>query len=304
MERPMQSARLTPGPGFAPLNSLLYFSQRVVTIPACRRSIVRLLSLAVRVRQRALRRGTLPVDEQALHTTLGKDGYVPLGNLVNRQQCAAIHRYLRDKALSDRHNAKVRFTIGDVPKEVRLGDYSLPDIVNCPHILELANSPALLRLAERYIGCTPTISALMLRWSFPRRSGSSELQAYHRDPDDWRFLKVLVYLSDVDLAGGPHKYVLGTHATKSSARVQSYSDESIRKRYGDGNVAVIVGKCGAGFAVDTAGIHKGEAPTGHRRLLLQIQYSLLPRYDYRYEPVPYEGGFPLKRYVNRLIVAQ
>jgi hypothetical protein len=38
------------------------------------------------------------------------------------------------------------------------------------------------------------------------------------------------------------------------------------------------------------------------RLMLQIQYSLLPSYAYHYAPEPYQGPLVLDPYVNRLIV--
>jgi hypothetical protein len=40
------------------------------------------------------------------------------------------------------------------------------------------------------------------------------LQAFHRDSEDWRYLKILVYLSDVDDGAGPHVYLHGSHLTR------------------------------------------------------------------------------------------
>ena len=54
--------------------------------------------------------------------------------------------------------------------------------------------------------------------------------------------------------------------------------------------------------MDTRGIHKGMAPTGRPRLLLQIQYSLLPVYMYRYEKPRRTAPEQLDRYINRLFV--
>ena len=44
--------------------------------------------------------------------------------------------------------------------------------------------------------------------------------------------------------------------------------------YGADKVATIYGKAGSGFAEDTSCIHKGLAPTGRDRLILQIQFAL------------------------------
>jgi hypothetical protein len=181
-----------------------------------------------------------------------------------------------------------------------MANYDLKDIIDAPHLLELANRPSLLRLATSYIGCKPTISALGLRWSFPGAGIATDVQAFHRDLEDWRYLKILVYLTDVDEEAGPHVYVRGSHLTKSSIRFQQYRDAEIQEKYGTEKTVVATGKAGFGFAVDTSGIHKGAVPEREPRLMLQIQYSLLPAYAYRYTPHPYRGSLTLDPYINRL----
>lgn len=300
----MKYAKLTPGIGFSPVQSVLYYTQRLVTIPALRRFCIFLIKTTVRLfRQSDQYADKLLPDQRILPNILNRSGYVPLGKLLTQSQCSDIHSFLTDKELSDRHNSANKFTLDNVPEAVRLADYHLRDIANCPHLLDLANSPMLLGLAEQYIGCAPTISAMGLRWSFPTHAGESSLQSFHRDADDWRFVKVMVYLTDVGHAEGPHMFILGTHLDKATARLHYYSDASIYARYGHDQVATALGECGSAFAVDTAGIHKGNAPSGNARLLLQIQYSLLPNYSYTYDPEAYEGSCTLDPYINRLIVA-
>src|SRR5690606_20401751 len=102
------------------------------------------------------------------------------------------------KLLTPRPEIGRRFTIEDVPNGIRMANYDLKDIIAAPHLLELANRPSLLRLAASYIGCKPTISALGLRWSFPSVGAAADVQAFHRDLEDWRYLKVLVYLTEVN----------------------------------------------------------------------------------------------------------
>lgn len=297
----MEYARLTPGPGFTPLQSFLYYGQRLVTPPALRRMVVATLRQSVRVRQGRFSAG---VTEAAQDTdtllTLSKDGYAPLPSLLSAEQIADIHAFFRSRLLASRPDSGRQFTVDDVPAGVRMANYSLKDIIAAPHILDLANRPSLLRLAASYIGCKPTISALGLRWSFPSAEVGTDVQAFHRDSEDWRYLKVLVYLTDVDDAAGPHVYVKGTHVTKAPMRLKLYKDEEIVRKYGADQTVVATGKAGFGFAVDTAGIHKGAVPSREPRLMLQIQYSILPSFVYRYEPQPYSGPLVLDPYINRL----
>lgn len=301
----MEYAQLTPGRRFAPLHSLLYYSQRVVTRPLLRRLVVRAISGALRLRQGsglALCAATAAEDASLLE--LSRTGYAPLGNLLAPEQCDEIRAFLDDKLLIDRDRVRDGFPLAQSPAGVRVADYHLHDVVACPYILALANSPSLLGLAARYMQCKPTISALGLRWSFPLPGESSALQVFHRDSEDWRYLKVLVYLTDVDDDAGPHVYLHGSHLTQAPMRLKFYTDREIADAYGADMLLTAIGRRGFCFAVDTAGIHKGTAPARQPRLMLQIQYSLLPSYAYRYAPEPYNGPLLLDPYVNRLIIRQ
>jgi len=299
----MEYAQLKPGRRFAPLQSVLYYSQRIVTHPALRRLVVRALSGALRLRQGSgceLYAAT-SADETAL-ADLRRSGYAPLGNLLDAAQCDDIRAWLHDKLLIDRDHERPGFTLDERVNEVRVADYHLRDVIACPHILALANSPPLLGLAARYMKCKPTISALGLRWSFPVPGADSTLQAFHRDSEDWLYLKVLVYLTDVDDAAGPHVYLHGSHLTRAPIRLRFYSDSEISSAHSADMLLTAIGTRGFCFAVDTAGIHKGTAPAHQPRLMLQIQYSLLPSYAYRYAPERYPGPLVLDPYVNRLIL--
>lgn len=302
-ESVMELAQIKPGPGFDPLHSFMFFANRIVT----QRSLRKLVISALRKRIQA-GQGALPTDEVLLEAEraslllLSQAGYVPLPGLLSGQEVTDIKEFMQSKQLHDRARGGRVFTIDTVPDDARIGDYELKDIIVCPHILALANSPSLLCLAAHYIGCKPTLSALGMRWSFPGSEASSILQKFHRDVEDWRFVKIFVYLTDVDADSGPHVYVRGSHLDNGSMWAHSYSDGSVEREHGVGSIINVTGPAGFGFAADTAGIHKGAVPLQHTRCLLQFQYSLLPIYAYRYRPEPYNGTLSLDKYVNRLIV--
>lgn len=300
----MELAQLKPGPDFALTQSLLYYAQRVVTAPPLRRLVIAGLRRRIGMGQKGLQTSQEMSTNSEVNAlaSLHQSGYTPLQNVLNHTQIANIHAFLEDKYLTSHHDRSKKFIISNVPGGVRMADYSLRDIIDCPHLLELANSPFFLRLATKYIGCKPTISAMGLRWSFPSSVTGSGLQAFHRDSDDWRFVKIFVYLTDVDHTSGPHVYVRGSHLTKATMRLYPYSDDTINENYGSERLITVTGPKGFGFAADTYGIHKGTVPTSSPRLMLQIQYSLLPVYAYRYRSESYDGPLNLDPYINRLIV--
>jgi hypothetical protein len=273
----------------------LYYLQRLMTSPGLRALAIRLLRRGVALRTG---RAAMKPDERGQLSTLYADGIAALGQLLSPQQCEDIRHYLADKPLT--HRGHAAFSLAAKPADIAFANHALADLVACPHILGLANSPALLALAAGYLGCTPTISGLSARWSFPSGAASEVVQQFHRDSEDWLAFRVMVYLTPVDAAAGPHVYVKGTHRDRRTRRLPVLEDAQVRQRFG-ARIVRQTGAPGCGFAVDTAGLHKGEVPSGAARLLLSVQYSILPCFLYEYEPACLPES-PFDAYVNRLIV--
>ncbi|MFL6706618.1 MAG: hypothetical protein ACJ8HI_00260 [Massilia sp.] len=283
-------------------NRAAFYLNRIVTARPARAVLVAAIRRYIAWRQRDRVLQAAPAQQAAVEG-LNAEGYTELGQLLSRDACQEIVDYLSNKKMQDRDIARAPYCLADAPESARLADFSLADTLKCPHILGLANSPLLLGMATQYIGCKPTLSSVVIRWSFPAEAGRSDLQRFHRDTDDWRFFKVMVYLTDVDEACGPHVYVKATHRDRQTIRQRFWRDEEIAEKYGDERLAVALGPKGTAFAVDTAGIHKGQAPERGRRLMLMLQYSLLPCYSVRKEPVEAPLPAGLDAYINRVLFA-
>lgn len=280
-------AQLRPGKDFVPTQAAGYYVQRLVTNLTARRCIIGALATGVR-----LRHGTLATGQEAdlrdVVSELRQDGIAMLPDLFSASQLSDVVDHFRSQPLA--HRTKTTAA------------YSLESIVACPGLMEAVNRPDILRLASAFIGCKPTLQALGVRWSYPGKA-SADVQSFHRDPDDWRFLKLFVYLTDVDEESGPHVYVAGTHRTRRPWQARTYAQSEIENRYG-AKVRAILGATGTTFAADTNGIHAGIPPKRTPRLLLQAQYSILPNYALRYRPVADRTHPGLDPYVNRLMVAR
>lgn len=164
-------------------------------------------------------------------------------------------------------------------KAFAVGFYA--NTANCPAIRRLGEDPALLHVARCYVGAHARLRVSRLWWSFAGDIDATDrnehAQRYHFDLDDYRFLKVFFYLTDVDADAGPHVYVRGSHRGKSLRHLfpmRRFTDAEVEQVYHPSRIVSIEGRAGEGFLEDTFGIHKGSPPVKHDRLLLQFEYAV------------------------------
>jgi hypothetical protein len=296
----MQKYLSARGGSRARLKLLGYYAQRVCTSRRLRRATTRAVIAGLgALHGRAAGADATRAPPPAL-ATLRTQGYLRLGPLLAPDRCAEALSWLRARPMIAARGSGDVFTLATRPAGVRIGDYPLETVVNCPHVLELANHPGMLALAGGYLGYTPVITLMGLRWSFPAEDADADVQHFHRDVEPGS-VKLLVYLTDVDEAAGPHRYVPRSHLDRMPLRMQRYPDHEVARRHG-GSVS-ITGPAGTALMIDNKGIHKGAPPLARARLLLVIQYSLLPCLMYDYAPVPYHGQARVSPYTNRLMVA-
>lgn len=234
---------------------------------------------------------------KALQTT----GYAFIPNQLADWQIDEMRQYLAKHPLVLRSGAVV--PIDRVSEGTTIADYSLEAVLNCPHVLTLMNAPCLIGLAREFLGCSPTISTVGIRWSFPGRRMEATTQGFHRDTDDWRFFKFFTYLTDVDEGCGPHLYVRGSNRTTGTFRAVRVEDSAIERRYGRDAIVAITGPRGTSFVADTYGVHAGPVPTTAARLMLEVGYSVLPVFAIRYRPIALQPRPAVDPYVNRLLLA-
>jgi len=293
-------ARLQPGPGFQPAQAALYYLQRMVSWPSPRRTIARFLAAAVNLGQREARVAPAePLVTRALEA-LREVGVAHLPPLASAPQIQQMYDYFAAQPVLAPDGR--RFALSDLPAGAPSAAYDLKTVVACPGLMEIVNSPEVLRIVSAYIGCKPTLSSLGVRWSFPSAHGVAGYQNFHRDIDDWRFLKLFVYLTDVDEGSGPHSYVHGSHRQGFAWRASVYTHSEVEAEFGRDRIETVTGPRGATFMADTVGVHRGGVVTHKPRLILQAQYSILPVFAFRYAaPVPVAAA-AFDVYVNRLLI--
>lgn len=275
-------ARLTPGAGFRPERALAYYAQRAVTQPAARRGVSALIAGLIRARRGV---PTWPLDdrgERAL-AELRTTGVAVLEPFISEAEAGAMRAYFEARPVRGADGSA--FLADDRPSGTAAAGYGLETVLACPGLVALLNRPEALGLSAAYLGCKPTVSSVGVRWTFPLPDDVARFQDFHRDVDDWRFLKLFIYLTDVDEGSGAHVYVRGSHLSGFRLKSDVYTDASLEARYGEGAATAVVGRPGTTFMADTLGVHRGGRPVTRPRLILQVQYSLLPVFAFLYEPL-------------------
>jgi hypothetical protein len=243
-------------------------------------------------------------ESHALLGTLQRDGVAMLPSFIASDVIERIKRHLDGAVLQERFPPRrTGFTLDAVPVNVHVAEYDVEHVVRSPDVIAIANHPKLLETAARYLGCKPTISNLSIWWSFPADGTPQEAENYHRDVDDWRFVKFFLYLNDVDAGGGPHCFVRGSHRSWRFLRKRRLRDEQVAAAFDPADLFTISGNAGDAFLEDTFGLHKGQPPVNKRRLLFQVEYSVNPIAVYTYRPLMVtHANLALDRHINRLFV--
>ncbi len=284
-----------------PLRRARFYLQRMVVGPSKRRKLASLLSRRLPVLPAAW--GEEHLEERQI---LEEQGYVMLPNLVKECEVDEVVTWLKEKPVYDRWNkAAGTFSIDEPPDDCHTAPHLDTDIVNCPHLLRWANDPRVLSIVGQSLGGKPTLSNLTAWWSYPGHDEPQQAENFHRDVDDLRFIKLFVYLTDVDEECGPHVFVPGSHVCEDFTKIRRYTDEEVISYFGSKGIKSFHGERGSAFLENTFGLHKGQLPKSRRRLLFQAQYSLGPIGIYEYFPIQPEksSGHPvLDEYVNRLYV--
>ena len=187
----------------------------------------------------------------------------------------------------------------EVRAEYPLAGYRSNQILMAPGLLDVFNDPRLIDLVEEFLGCVPTLYSLNGWWSFPaERPELKHSQYFHRDIDDWRFLALFLYLTDVDETTGPHQVISRSHTLRGMQDL-IYNARAEGRKVGDFDAAQsfvssmgfefsadcerlfgdsIVNATGptgtTAYLVNTMALHRGLMPRQSPRLVICTRYGL------------------------------
>ena len=233
---------------------------------------------AARIAKLLPRSNNFSADPEAADQ-LKQDGFVPLPDLISIQQVSELRAYFADLPAHDPYRPELgNFRAPqDVPPQTHVSHYSDEAIVSAPHIFKIANDARVLSIVENFLGCKPTLAAIRVWWSTPSTSREPEhAENFHRDIDDLRFIKLFIYLTDVDEYSGPHIYATGSHRKNVLTSVGRFPDQEVEAAVGKDSIVQFTGPAGTCFLENTFGLHRGLPPTKQARLILQPLFALRP----------------------------
>lgn len=135
--------------------------------------------------------------------------------------------------------------------------YKMNHLFHNPFLIKLMTRPDIVALAQEYLGCLPVVAEMNIFWN--KFTGEKfHTQNVHRDYNDFKFLTVFIYLTDVDDDNGPHVYYPKTH------NGEEVSEEPV----------VIKAKAGTAIFGDTYALHYGKPLEKGQRLLFWSRYSI------------------------------
>lgn len=239
--------------------------------------------------------------------TLQSDGFVMLPGVLKPSWVGELVDYFSREECFDPYRSKLgKFRApGGAPKESHVAFFSNETVALAPHAFEIANHPDVLETVAGFLGAKPTITYMSSWWSLPAADGTAEhAEKFHRDVDDWRFVKLFCYLTDVDDMSGPHMFVRGSHRVNKLTKLRRFSEEEVESTFGSDKLVKFTGPAGTAFLETTAGVHRGIPVKTKHRLIFQVLYSLRPTIYGPKKPVVEagEGTIPrgLDPFINRI----
>jgi hypothetical protein len=161
-----------------------------------------------------------------------------------------------------------------------LGEYPLlqPDHV----FARFALQSGLLQVANSYFGMYTRLRYYNVWHTLATTGEPRQSQLWHRDREDFKILKVFVYLSDVDEGAGALTYAKGSQRSGVIKRDPEFFVEGGVKRSKDEQMAAVVpperwmqatGPKGTIVFADTSGYHKGGLAREHDRLMYVCMFT-------------------------------
>jgi hypothetical protein len=153
-------------------------------------------------------------------------------------------------------------------------------------IQNLITDSNLLNLMQKYLRTTPILYACNFWVTYPGKRDVT--QYYHQDFDDIKFLKLFIYLNDVNDQNGPHFYIQNSlnkiikdEILPEGFRVSCRVFDKFFDKFNEDQLQ-IEGDKGTLILEDTKGFHKGSNVKSGKRYILQFLFGVSNVFKMKY----------------------
>lgn len=257
---------------FKDTRSLYYYANKATRHPSLRDMVFKTIRFFLPKSETASVSGT-ELD------TLRRDGFVFWPQLLDAAKVKRIRDFLDTKQVHDsRDFARHPLTIAELdPAKTQKLKYFEKDLVQCEDLMRIANDPHIIGLISAQFGCKPTICCMEAWWTKAGTAIANELyqdDMYHRDVEDFKFIKLFIYLCDVEEANGAHCFIKGSQNSTRLTKRMPIPDQLASENFAEKDHFVFTGKAGSGFLESTWGLHRSLPIRKGERLLYSVTYSL------------------------------
>ena len=228
------------------------------------------------------------ITPNAIFESLDKDGYYQFPEKVDINIIEEIKEGLRSCSFIKNPPTHQLYKINS-SNDLRKIDsntlwvYENQKVLEIPAVQKILIDNNMLTAIEKYLGCQPIHVSCTTWWSKFNKLDETSLnygaQLYHQDKEFIKFVKIFVYLSDVDDTTGPHEYIAGSnkdyedHIPPNYKVSQRLSDEYLNHTYPKDRFKSFTGKAGTVIITDSNGFHKGKPLLSGHRQLLQFEFA-------------------------------
>jgi hypothetical protein len=215
-------------------------------------------------------------DLSSAYQELDDLGYYPFEDRISSELIDEFFHEMREKPLVGLETSDEQILGNLIPIGVKYSNLQ-KDLLETNLVKQLLADDVLNACLEAHLGPKSVLDMVAGWWSFTSdKPSNSAAQLYHYDLDRIKWLKVFIYLTDVDTESGPHKFLPGSHKTVGEmvSRDGRLSDNEVDQLYGLDNEITMTGLRGTVFIENTLGLHKGAHLTKGSRYILQIEKSV------------------------------
>jgi hypothetical protein len=220
---------------------------------------------------------------------LENNGLLIFKNVLNKDNITKLLNELNNKKMHRFINGEIIYkNINLFENNNNIWWYNDPnEIYKFDFIQQLITNSYLLELIQKYLKTTPIFYSSNFWISYPGEIENT--QQFHQDFDDIKFLKIFIYLNDVNKNNGPHFYIKNSlnkiiynNNLPSNYKPSDRINDNFFDKYKE-NIMEINGDEGNLILEDTNGFHKGSNVSTGKRFILQFLFGVSNIFKLNYQ---------------------